>query len=162
MAKLRQALGMLQEVLNSGGDSFQMKELTVPALADEIKSLVEPIAEFYELDIKVSDFGVQIVDFDNISAEAKSALDLALEHVSGDTAFVIIDVEPEQMMAVKTLIDDYAPDAAVVVDEENGLWLAVQAKSNDFVSGLTKRLAWSEIEVKGYGLGELEYDCGCN
>jgi HK97 family phage prohead protease len=162
MAKLRQALGMLQEVLNAGGDSFQMKELTVPALADEIKSLVEPIAEFYELDIKVSDFGVQIADFDNISAEAKSALGLALEHVSGDTAFVIIDVEPEQMMAVKTLIDDYAPDAAVVIDEENGLWLAVQAKSNDFVSGLTKRLAWSGIEVKGYGLGELEYDCGCN
>ena len=162
MAKLRQALGMLQEVVNSGGDNLQMKELTVPALADEIKSLIEPIAEFYELDIKVSDFGVQIADFDNVSTEARNALDLALEHVSGDTAFVIIDVEPAQMMALKSLIDDYAPNVAVVIDEENGQWMAVQAKSNDFISGLTKRLAWSGIEVKGYGLGELEYDCGCN
>lgn len=162
MTKLRQALTMLQEVLASGGDEIQMKEMTVPALADEIKSLIEPIAEWYGIEASVSDFGVKIANFDSLSLEAKSALDNALDHVSGDNAFIIIDTEPENMMALKSLIDEYSPDAVVVIDENEGEWLAVQAKTKEFIDGLTKRLSWSGIQVKGYGMGELEFDCGCN
>lgn len=161
MAKLRQALSMLQEVLVAGGEDIQMKELTVPALAEEIKSLVDPIADFYGIDIRVADFEVQIADFDRIPQEAKSALDSALHHVSGEKAFIIIDTEPQNMMALKTLIDEYSPNAYVVIDEENGEWMAVQAKTNEFIEALTKRLSTSGIEIKGYGMGELEYDCGC-
>lgn len=162
MIKLRQAMTMIQEVLAAGGEDIQMKQLTVPALADEIKSLIDPIAEFYGLDVNVSDFGLAIADFDGIPSEAKSALESALHHVSGEKAFIIIDTEPRNMMALKSLVDEYDPNAAVIIDEENGEWMAIQAKTGEFISGFTSRLSRSGISVKGYGMGELEYDCGCN
>lgn len=162
MIKLRQAMTMIQEVLAAGGEDLQMKQLTVPALAEEIKSLIEPIVDYYDLDVNVSDFGLEIADFDGISSEAKSALESALHHVSGEKAFIIIDTEPQNMMALKSLVDAYDPNAAVVIDEENGEWMAIQAKTGEFISGFTSRLSRSGISVKGYGMGELEFDCGCN
>ena len=162
MAKLRQALSMLQEVLSAGGEVIQMKELTVPALADEIKSLVEPIADYYNLELNVSDFGVAISNFDEISIEAKSALENALDHVSGEKAYIIIDTIPENMMSLKSFIDGYSPSSNVIIDEVGGEWLAVHAPTRDFVESFTRTLASSGLDIKGYGMGEVEYDCGCD
>lgn len=162
MTKLRQALSMLQEVLSSGGDDIQMKEMAVPALADEIRSLVDPIAEYYNIDIKVSDFGLSIPNFDRVSPEAKSAIESALDHVSGENAYIIIDTAPEDMMSLKSFIDEYSPSSSVIIDEMGGEWLAVHAPTRDFVEGFTRTLASSTLNVKGYGMGEIEYDCGCN
>lgn len=162
LQKVQQALTLLQEVVESAGQDIEMKPLSVPALANEIKSAIEPVAEFYGFDVKVSDYKVEIANFDDLAEEAKSAIDNALGHATGDNAYIVIETEPERMMALKSLIDEIAGDADIIIDEMEGSWLAVQARTKSFVDHVTNHISDSPIQIKGFGIGELTEGCGCD
>ena len=164
LQKVQEALNLLQEVIASSNQDIQMKQLSVPALAGEIKSAIEPVVDYYNLNVKVSDFSIQVAGFDDLSAEAKSALDTALSHSIGENSYVVIQTDPESMMSLKSLVDEIAEPvgANILIDEEEGLWLAVQARSKPMVDQITEKVSGSGMSIKGFGMGELEYDCGCD
>lgn len=164
LQKVQQAMTLLQEVIASSGEDIQMKHLTVPALADEIKSAIEPVADYYDLSVKVFDYGVDIAGFDHLSEDAKSAINNALSHATGKDAYVIIETEPTSMMSLKSLVDEIieGEDIEVVIDEAEGKWLAVQAATKALVDKLTETVSGSSISFKSLGMGEMQSDCGCD
>jgi HK97 family phage prohead protease len=157
MDKLRQAINLLNEVVVAGGQSVQVKR--VAALADEIKAYVQPVSDFYGVDVKVEDFRIEIPEVSD--QEAVKALNAALEVFEPQGEFLIIDTQPEAVWEIKNLIDDSFVDAETYIDEEDGSWVAVNVKGFD-VGSFLERLSNPEINVKGISYGEMEVDCGCD
>jgi HK97 family phage prohead protease len=92
---------------------------------------------------------------DPMSLERKTA-------VHGDTEYLVMDVTPESMFDVKSYLDDFADyhGAEVVVDEDGGEWIAIEAKNDemmdvvlDFFQGRQ-----DELQIKGFFFGASEVD----
>jgi HK97 family phage prohead protease len=157
MGKLRQAVDLLNEVIVTGGESLQVKH--VAALADDIKSFVQPVSEFYGVNLKVDNFRIEIPEI--ADPAAAKALNAALEVFEPQGEFLIIDTEPEMVWGIKNLIEHSFGDAQTYIDEEDGSWVAVNVKGFD-VGSFLEDLANPEIKVKGISYGEMEVDCGCD
>lgn len=76
--------------------------------------------------------------------------------------YLVMDVTPESMFEVKSYLDDFADfhGAEVILDETDGEWIAIEAKSNemmdvvlDFFQGRQ-----NEFQIKGFFYGEQDVD----
>jgi starvation-inducible DNA-binding protein len=90
--KLRQAIELIQGVVSTAGaESIEMKTVGTIAVTDEnlegLVEAIEPVVDYYELDAEITDSGVEIKDFANVSEDAKSALHTAIGN------FVATEVE---------------------------------------------------------------------
>jgi HK97 family phage prohead protease len=152
MAKLQQALGLLQEVIASSAQPA-MTIKHVAAMSQEIKTLLAPIEEFYGLSLDVRDLSVSLPE--DIDHEAKSAIEAALDTFSDEADYIIVDVEPEDMFHVKQLLDGAGLGENTVIDESEGKWIAVGliGQSQD---ALVKTLHDGQAQIKGIAYGELE------
>ena len=81
--KLRQAVELIQGVVSAAGvETIEMKTVGTIAVSDEdlegLIEAIEPVFDYYEIDANITDTGVEIKDFANVSEDAKSALQTAI------------------------------------------------------------------------------------
>lgn len=82
--KIRKIITMLEEIVGSSSpvESVEMKSDGLIAASSEtiplIGDAIGPIANYYNLEIEVTDSGIQVTDFSDLSEDAKSAIDTAL------------------------------------------------------------------------------------
>ena len=93
--KIRKIITMLEEIVGASSlsESVEMKSDGLIVASDEnipaIGDAIQPIADYYNLEIEVTDQGIQVADFSDLSEDAKSAIDTALGHV--------IDIQRKQL-----------------------------------------------------------------
>jgi HK97 family phage prohead protease len=78
------------------------------------------------------------------------------------TEYLVMDVTPESMFAIKSYLDEFAEyhDAEVVVDEDGGEWIAIEAKNDammEVVLGFFQGYQ-DELQIKGFAFGAAEAD----
>lgn len=87
LAKIRKVIALLEEIVGSPTpiESVEMKsDGLIAAPLEDIYSLNEtmaPIASYYNLELEISEHGIQVNDFSDLSEDAKSAIDTALIYV---------------------------------------------------------------------------------
>lgn len=85
--KIRKIIAMLEEIVGASNpiESVEMKSdglivaptENIPLVGDAIT----PVASYYNFEIEVTDNGIQVADFSDLSEDAKSAIDTALGNV---------------------------------------------------------------------------------
>jgi hypothetical protein len=85
MAKLQSAFELLQDVLNSGGLNSEIEKKDYFTITSDnlsvfdLKSILDPVIDFYSLKVEATELGVKVLDFDNIENDAYDALINAME-----------------------------------------------------------------------------------
>jgi len=85
--KIRKVIAMLEEIVGASSP-IERVEMTsdglivaptenIPLVGDAIT----PVASYYNFEIEVTDSGIQVADFSDLSEDAKSAIDTALGNV---------------------------------------------------------------------------------
>jgi hypothetical protein len=82
--KIRKVIAMLEEIVGASSpiESVEMKSdglivaptENIPLVGDAIT----PVASYYNFEIELTDSGIQVADFSDLSEDAKSAIDTAL------------------------------------------------------------------------------------
>lgn len=154
MAKLQQAMNLLQEVLASGFQP-EMTVKHVAAMSQEIKALIEPIEQFYGIDLEVGDLSITIPG--DLDQNAKSAIESALDVFAQESEYLIIDVDPDQVFDVKELLDSAGYSNDVIIDETDGQWIAVKVANGESQS-LVASLHGGDVSIKGIAFGDMEFN----
>lgn len=85
MAKLQSAFELLQDVLNSGGLSGEIEKKDYFTITSDnlsvfdLKSILDPVIDFYSLNVEATELGVKVLNFDSIESDAYDALINAME-----------------------------------------------------------------------------------
>lgn len=72
--------------------------------------------------------------------------------------YLVMDVNPESMFDVKSYLDDFSSyyDAEVVVDEDRGEWIAIEAKHDEMMNAVLDffQPRQDDFQIKGFAYGE--------
>lgn len=84
MGKIRQAISLLQEIIDglNPAQGIEMKsdgliEAPVESLY-AVRETIDPVVDYYGLDVEISEEGVHVKDFSDLTDEAKSAISAAI------------------------------------------------------------------------------------